>query len=166
MRRPYVAVAIAALILAATVAAGAAITACGSSGFTAKAAATAPPGGGQRPDMSGMFTQALDSLVDKGTITSDQEAAVVKAITAAMPSGGAPGQGGTPPSAGAQPSPGATPNSGSAPSGSRPGLGAMFTTALDALVSKGTITATQEKAIAAALSAGMRGGPQAGGTQS
>ena len=159
MRRPYVAVAIAALILAATVAAGAAITACGSSGPATKAAATAPPGGGQRPDMSSMFTQALDPLVKKSTISADQETAVVKAISASMPSGGAPGQGGAPPSAGAQPSPGA------APSGSRPGPSAMFTAALDALVGKGTITATQEKAIVAALAAGMRGGPQTGGTQ-
>jgi hypothetical protein len=165
MRRPYVAVALAALILAATVVAGAVITACGSSGSTAKATATAPPGGGQRPDMSGMFTQALDPLVRKGTITSDQETGVVKAITAAMPSGGAPGQGGTPPGAGGQPSPGATPGGGAAPSGSRPGPGAMFTTALDPLVSKGTITATQAKAIVTALSAGMRGGTQAGATQ-
>jgi hypothetical protein len=41
----------------------------------------------------------------------------------------------------------------------------MFTAALDALVGKGTITTTQEKAIVAALAAGMRGGPQTGGTQ-
>jgi hypothetical protein len=109
--------------------------------------------------MSGMFTQALNPLVNKGTITNDQEAAVVKAISASTPSGGAPGQGGTPLSAGAQPSPGA------APSGSRPGPSAMFTAALDALVGKGTITTTQEKAIVAALAAGMRGGPQTGGTQ-
>ena len=166
MRRPYVAVAIAALILAATAAAGAAITACGSSDSTAKAAATAPPGGGQRSDMSSMLTQALDPLVKKGTITSDQETAVVEAISVSMPSGGAQGQGGTPPSAGVQPSPGPTPNGGAPPSGSRPDPSAMFTSALDSLVAKGAITARQEKAIVAALSAGMQGGAQTGGTQS
>ena len=93
MRRPYVAVAIAALILAATVAAGAAITACGSSGPATKAAATAPPGGGQRPDMSSMFTQALDPLVKKCTITATQEKAIVAALAVGMRGG--PQTGGT-----------------------------------------------------------------------
>jgi hypothetical protein len=161
-----VAVIIAVLIIAATAAVGATLAACGSSDTSAKAAATAPPGGGQRPDMTSMVTQALDPLVEKGTITSDQETAVVAAISASLPSGGAPGQGGTPPGAGAQPSPGATPNGGAPPSGSRADPSALFTSTLDALVQKGTITATQEKAIVAALSAGMQGGPQGGGMQS
>lgn len=159
MRRPYAAVAIAALIVVVTAAAGAAISACGSSDSTAKAAASAPPGGGQRPDMSSMFTQALDPLVEKGTITGDQETAVVDALSASMPAGGGPGQGGT------QPSPGATSGGASPQSGSRPDPGTMFSSALDTLVDKGTITAAQEKAIAKALSAAVLSGAQ-GGTPS
>jgi len=60
------------------------------------------------------------------------------------------------------PSPGATPPS--APDGQagpQGGPGAMFTSALDALVGKGAITRAQETAIVAALQSGMPGGGQA-----
>jgi hypothetical protein len=165
MRRPTMAVAVAALILAAATLGGFALASCGGSsgGSTTEAAASGLPGGGQMPDASAMFTQALDPLVEAGTITSEQEAAVVAALASSMPAGGGMGQGGRPPSPGAQPSAGATP-----PSGSIPDPGQMFSSALDGLVAAGTITAEQESAISAALSSAIpQGGPgQAGGTQS
>ena len=108
MRRPIVAVAVATLILAAVTVAGFGIAACGSSSdsaTTTQAAATGAPGGGQAPDMSALFTQALDPLVEDGTITSDQESAVIDALATEAPGAGQ-GQGGQ------MPSPGATPPSG------------------------------------------------------
>jgi hypothetical protein len=158
MRRPIVAVTVAALILAAVTVAGFGIAACGSSSdsaTTTQAAATGASGGGQAPDMSAMFTQALDPLVKDGTITSDQEGAVIDALASSTPGGGA-GQGGQMPSAGATPPSGAQ--------GSMPDPSQMFSAALDSLVSDGTITSAQEAAITEALSSAMQqGGP--GGQQ-
>ncbi len=173
MRRPIVAVAVAALILAAATSAGLGLAACGdSSGTAAQAAATGAPGGGQPPDMSVMFTQALDPLVEDGTMTSDQETAVVEALASSMPGPGGqgaqmPSSGATPPS-GQMPSPGAAPQGGVPQQGSMPDPSQMFSSALDSLVSDGTITAAQEAAIAEALGAAMQqGGPggQQGTTQ-
>ena len=160
MRRPIIAVAAAVLILAATTAAGLGISACGSSATTAttQAAATGAPGG-QAPDMSAAFTAALDPLVKAGTITSDQESTVLDALSSSMPGGQggqAPSSGSTPPS-GSMPSPGATPRGGS--TGAMPDPSQLFSTALDKLVSKGTITSAQETAISKALSSAMQGGP-------
>jgi hypothetical protein len=42
-----------------------------------------------------MFSTALDSLVSDGTITSTQETAITKALSAAMQHGGPGGQQGT-----------------------------------------------------------------------
>ena len=113
MRRPIVAVAVAALILAAVTVAGFGIAACGSSSgsaATTQAAASGAPGGGQAPDMTGLVTQALDPLVEAGTITSDQESAVVDALSSS-----GPGQGGQMPSAGATPPSGQPPSGGATP---------------------------------------------------
>ena len=161
MRRPIVAVVVAVVILAAATTGGLLLAACGSSSgsaSTTQAAATNAPGG-QAPDMSSMFSTALDPLVKAGTITSDQESTVIDALTSSMPSGGQGGQGG-------QPSPGATPPSGQAPSsgatppsgaqGSAPGGGQMFSSTLNSLVSDGTITSAQKTAIAKALSSAMQ----------
>ncbi len=171
MRRPIVAVAVATLILAAVTVAGFGIAACGSSSdstTTMQAAAGGAPGGGQAPDMSALFTQALDPLVEEGTITSDQESAVIDALATEAPGAGQ-GQGGQMPSPGAtppggqQPSAGATPPSGA--QGSMPDPSQMFGAALDSLVSDGTITSAQETAITEALGSAMQqGGP--GGQQS
>ena len=153
MRRSTRAAVLAASLLLLVGASGFALAACGDSS-TAGAQASAAPSGmaradGQMRDPSAMIAQQLDALVKDGTITSEQQTAVAAAVKASM--GGGPG--GAP--QGAQPSPGAQPPSGARP----PGRGAMFTTTLDALVKKGTITAAQEKAIAAALSQGMPGAP-------
>ena len=169
MRRPIIAVAVAVLILAAATAAGLGISACGSSTTTAttQAAAGGAPAGGQAPDMSAAFTTALDPLVKAGTITSDQESAVIDSLTSSMPGGQggqAPGSGSTPPS-GSMPSPGATPQGGGS-QGTMPDPSQMFSSALDKLVSGGTITSAQETAISKALSSAMQGGPgQQGGTK-
>jgi hypothetical protein len=174
MRRPIVAVAVAALILAVATVAGLGLAACGDSSGSAATTEAAAGGaaGGRPPDMSAMFTQALDPLVEAGTITSDQEAAVVEAIGSSMPgagdqgrSGQAPSSGATPP-AGGMPSPGATPQGGT-PQGSMPDPSQMFSSALAALVDDGTITSAQQTAIVEALSAAMQqGGPgQQSGTQ-
>ena len=75
---------------------GSVLAACGSSSAratTTQAAATGAPGDGQAPDMSALFTQALDPLVEDGTITSDQESAVIDALASSMPGRGQ-GQGG------------------------------------------------------------------------
>ena len=166
MRRPIIAVAVAVLILAATTAAGLGISACGSSSTTATTqAASGAPGGGQAPDMSAAFTTALDPLVKAGTITSDQESTVLDALSSSMPGGQggqAPNSGSTPPS-GSMPSPGATPRGGS--TGAMPDPSQLFSTALDKLVSNGTITSAQGTAISKALSSAMQGGPgRQGGT--
>ena len=160
MRRPIIAVAVAVLILAATTAAGLGISACGSSSTTATTqAASGAPGGGQAPDMSAAFTTALDPLVKAGTITSDQESAVLDALSSSTPSGQggqAPSSGSTPPS-GSMPSAGATPPSGA--QGGTQGPSKLFSVALAKLVSDGTITSAQKTAISSALSSAMQGGP-------
>jgi hypothetical protein len=123
--------------------------------------------------MSAMFTQALDPLVEAGTITNDQETAVVEAIGSSMPGAGDQGQSGQAPSSGATPpaggmlSPGATPQGGTPQQGSMPDPSQMFSSALAALVDDGTITSAQQTAIVEALSAAMQqGGPgQQSGTQ-
>jgi hypothetical protein len=164
MRRPLVAVAVAVVILAAATAGGFLIAGCGGSSGSASATQTAAAGpGGQAPDMSSLFAQALDPLVQDGTITRDQESAVIDALGSAGPGGQAPGgqpsggqlsPGATPPS-GQMPSPGATPPSGGQ-QGSLPDPSQMFSSALDGLVSDGTITASQETAISEALSSAMQ----------
>ncbi len=93
-----------------------------------------------RGDMAAVFQQALDPLVDDGTITAQQEDAVLAAITASMPAGG--------PQGAQESSPPSTPEE-------RPGPGAMFSSALDDLVDDGTLTAAQSEAVLAALSAAM-----------
>ncbi len=166
MRRPVIAVAVAVLILAAATAAGLGISACGGTTATAttQATATGASGGGQAPDMSAAFTTALDPLIKAGTITSDQEGSVIDALTSSMPggaSGQAPSSGSTPPG-GSMPSPGATPQGGS--EGAMPDPSRLFSSALDKLVSDGTITSAQRTAIGKALSSAMQGGPgQQGG---
>ena len=144
---------LAASLLLASGASGLLLAACGGSSV-ADAQAQAGPSGmpqsnGQMGDPGTRIAQQLNTLVEDGTITSDQQTAVVGAIKAFMPggSGGAP--------EGAPPSPGAQPSSGAQP----PDPSAMFSTALDALVEKGTITASQQTAIAAALTQGMPGAP-------
>ena len=109
--------------------------------------------------MSALFTQALAPLVKAGTITSDQESAVITALSSS-----GPGQGGQMPSAGATPPSGQMPSSGATPpsgaQSSMPDPSRMFGAALDALVSDGTITSAQETAITKALSSAMQqGGP-------
>jgi hypothetical protein len=164
MRRPFAAVAVAVVILAATTAGGLTVAACGGSSAGTDAAAASGAPGGQMPDMSSVFVQALDPLVEEGTITSAQEDAVVEALSASLPDRGAQGQGDQPPGQGAQPSPGATPAAGTPPDAvSRPDPGVMFAAALDELVAAGTITADQETAIVEALDSGMQGGPGQGG---
>ena len=159
MRRPIVAVVVAVVILAAATTGGLLLAACGSSSgsaSTTQTAATDGPGG-QAPDMSSMFSTALDPLVEAGTITSDQESTVIDALTSSMPTGGQGGQpspGATPPS-GQAPTDGATPPSGGQ-QGSMPDAGQMFSSTLDDLVSDGTITSAQETAISEALSSAMQ----------
>ena len=156
MRRSIRAALAASLLLAVGVS-GFALAACGGSS-TSDAQAQAVPAGapsgmpqasGQMGDPSTMIAGQLDALVKDGTITSDQQTAVAAAIKASM-AGGSSGA-----SQGAPPSPGASPQAGAQP----PDRGAMFSTALAALVEKGTITAVQQAAIEAALTQGMPGAP-------
>ena len=168
MRRPIVAVLVAALILAAATAAGLGLAACGDSSGAASTTQAAATGGagGQPPDMSAMFTQALDPLVEDETITADQETAVIERLTSSMPGPGGQGQGGQMPGDGATPPSGQLPSSGATPQGGMPSQGSMpdpsemFSSALAALVDDGTITSAQEAAITEALGAAMQqGGP-------
>ena len=95
MRRPLVAVAVAVVILAAATAGGFLIAACGGSSGSASTTQTAAAGpAGQAPDMSSLFAQALDPLVEDGTITSDQESAVIDALGSSRSR--RPGAGGSP----------------------------------------------------------------------
>ena len=153
MHRSTRAAVLAAALLLASGASGLVLAACGGSSVTDAQAQAASSGmtrpGGQTGDPGAMIGQQMDALVEDGTLTSDQQTAVVAAIQASMPGGA----GGAP--QGAQPSPGAQPPAGAQP----PDRGAMFSTALDALVEKGTITASQETAIEAALTQGMPGAP-------
>jgi hypothetical protein len=153
MRRSTRAAVLAASLLLAVGMSGFALAACGGSATSDARAQAAPSGmpqaNGQMGDPSTMIARQLDSLVEDGTITSDQQTAVVAAIKASMPGG----SGGA--AQGAQPSPGAQPSAGAQP----PDRGAMFSTALDALVEKGTITAAQQTVIEAALTQSMPGPP-------
>jgi hypothetical protein len=104
-----------------------------------------------------MFTTSLASLVKDGTISAAQQKAIAAALQSSFGRGMAGG--GQPPAQGGQATPAAQPSAGAQPSGGQPpDPDAMFTTALDPLVKKGTITAAQEKAVIAALSQSMPGG--------
>jgi hypothetical protein len=105
-----------------------------------------PQGAGDRTAMLG---SALDPLVEEGTITEEQEEAVLAAIAANRAERL---QGGAPPAAA---------------DGQRPAPGTMFSGALNGLVEEGTITPAQQQAIAEALSASMpqRGMGPPGGAQ-
>lgn len=130
------------------------LAACGGSSATSTTAAkdrAAGPG-----DMSAVFRQTLDALVEEGTITADQEEAVLTAISASRPQGD---QGGTPPSGSPMPL-GRPPAQTGGQQAVRPDAGTMFSGVLDDLVAASTITAAQEEAVLTALSAAM---PQQGG---
>ena len=129
-----------------------ALAGCG--GTSSKTGQSGRPGFGGQPggDMTALLTKQLDTLVEKGTITSDQETAVVAAFKSSMANGGPGGQpssqGGEAPSPGSQPQ---QPQSGGSPGGG------MFTSVLASLVKNGTITSAQSKAISQALMSGQRG---------
>ncbi|MCX6374243.1 MAG: hypothetical protein NTX16_14455 [Actinobacteria bacterium] len=153
MRAPIRVAVLAAALVVTVGASGFVLAACGGSS-AADSQAQLGPSGMPQPDSpmgdpGAMITQQLDALVEDGTISSAQQTAVVAAIKTSLPggSGGAP--------QGAEPSPGAQPPSGARP----PDRGAMFATALAALVERGTITAAQQAAIEAALAQGMPGAP-------
>lgn len=146
MRKKIVVVVVVALIVAVASAAGLALMACGSSSEVAAAASGGQSGpGGQPPDMSATFTQALDTLVQDGTITSDQQSAVITALEASAPSSGAPPEGSAP-AEGSTPPP-------------MPDPAEMFSSTLDPLVDEGTISSAQETAIIVALSAALPAPP-------
>ena len=153
MHRSTCAAVLAASLLLTIGVSGFALTACGGSSVADAQAQAVGTGttqaNGSMGDPSDAIAQRLAALVEDGTITSAQQAAVVAAVKASMPggSGGAPQ--GAPPSPGAQPPQGAQP----------PDQGAMFSTALHALVEKGTITAAQQTAIEAALTQGAPNAP-------
>lgn len=142
-----------------------ALSACGT-GASASAEQTAKagrpsPGSGGPGGMTDAFDAALSDLVDEGTITDAQKAAVLDKLASAAPPAPPGGAQGAAPSDGATPAPGATPRAGQA--GAQPGTGPDFSTALDGLVTDGAITADQQQAIVAALqSARPQGGPPAG----
>ncbi len=152
MRKKIIVLVAVAMIVAAVSAAGLALTACGSS---SEAAATTPAGqpasGGQPADMSAAFTEALDTLVQDGTITSDQQSAIISALETSAPSAGTRPDGGAP-ADGDAPADGSTPPS-------RPDPAEMFSSALDPLVDDGTISSAQETAIIEALSSAMPAAP-------
>ncbi len=138
-----------ALLALGVVATGLALAGCGSTKAvatpTGRASGKPGQGGG---DPTSMVTSRLAALVTKGTITSAQERAVASAVASSMT--------GNRPSGSASPSPGAQSQK----------QGAMFSSALATLVSKGTITSAQESAIATALSKGTQGAggqPPSGG---
>ncbi len=92
-------------------------------------------------DPTAMLGAALDPLVEAGTITAEQEEAVLGAIAANRPQRP---EGGAPPDAA---------------DGQRPAPGEMFSSALDGLVSDGTLDEAQSEAVSEALTAAM---PQRG----
>jgi len=146
MRKKIAVIVAVALVVAAASAAGLALTACGSSsGVAAAASASQPAPGGQPADMSATFTQALDTLVQDGTITSDQQSAAITALEASAPSSGAPPAGGQS-AAGSTPPPMPDPTE-------------MFSSTLDPLVTDGTISSAQETAIIEALGAALPAPP-------
>ena len=126
---------------------------CGGSSSTASRP-NRPGFNGQWGGFGTILTRQLDPLVQKGTITSDQEKAVVTAfenvIASRMQGGQSPYQGGQAPYQGGQsPAPGTQQQ--------RPQRGAMFASVLASLVKNGTITSAQSKAISQALMSGRRG---------
>ena len=127
----------------------------GCGGKSATAGRPNRPGfNGQWGGLGTVLAKQLDPLVQKGTITSDQEKAVVAAfqnvIAGRMQGGQAPYQGGQPPTQGGQsPAPGVQQQ--------QPRGGAMFASVLAALVKSGTITSAQSEAISQALMSGRRG---------
>ena len=147
MHRSIGAAVLAAALLLTIGASGLVLAACGGSATADAQVQTGPSGmpqvNGQMGDPSTMIAQQLDALVQDGTITSDQQTAVAAAIKASLPAGAGGATQGARPSQGTQP----------------PDRGAMFTTALAALVQKGTITASQQKAVAAVLASSMPGAP-------
>ena len=144
---------LAASLLLAAGASGLVLAACGGSS-TADSRAQAGPSGmpqanGQMGDPSAMIAKQLDALVEDGTITIQQQTAVVAAIKTSMPGGA----GGAP--QGAQPSPGAQP-----PSGRSPQIEARCSRRRSPRWSRrALITAAQQTAIEAALTQGMPGAP-------
>ena len=150
MRKKITAIVAVVLIVAAAGVAGLALTACGSSSEAA-AVGGQPASGGQPADMSAAFTEALDALVQDGTITSDQQSAVIKGLEASAPNAGAP-------PAGSQSGEGGAPAEGGTPP-ARPDPTEMFSSALDALVDDGTISSAQETAILTALSSALPAAP-------
>jgi hypothetical protein len=139
------------IMLVPAVVAGFALGGCGGS-TTASATAPGPnPSGmpqGQGPgDMSAMISDALDALVDDGTLTASQKTAVVEALGEGAPA--AVPQGGTPPTQ----QPQASPPTGQDPAtkAQAPGGADMFADALDALVEDGTVTSAQADAISQAI---------------
>ena len=165
MRRTIRAAALAALLVLTLGVSSLGLAACGGSTDTDAQAQTRPSGMPQGGDPSGMpqpggpmgdpstvVSSLLDTLVAKDVITSTQADAIAAALGKAMeqlrpPSGAA--------SPGAQPTPGAQPSPGMRP----PDPSAMFSSALDALVTTGVITSAQKTTIVDALSASMGGAP-------
>lgn len=140
------------IVLVPAVAAGLVSIGCG--GSTAATANVPGPGTsgmprGQGPgDMSDALSDALDALVDDGTITSAQKTAVVEALSKGTRA--EPSQDGTPPAAPPQASPPPADRDPAAKA-QAPGGAVMFADALDALVKDGTITSAQADAISQAI---------------
>jgi hypothetical protein len=126
--------------------------ACGGSAGTSAAPGVGQAGGprpGAAPaDMSGAVSDALGGLVEDGTITSAQKAAVVAAFGKG-PEGGPPQA--SPPAPGQEP----------ATKGQAPGADDMLASVLDPLVDDGTLTSAQADAISQALADAMPGQPGA-----
>jgi len=130
-----------------------ALAGCGGKSSTA-GRRNRPGSNGQWGGMGTVLARQLGPLVQKGTITSDQEKAVVTAfetmIASRMQGGQPPYQGGQSPYQGGQsPAPGSQQQ--------RPQRGAMFTSVLASLVKNGTITSAQSKAVSQALMSGRQG---------
>jgi hypothetical protein len=133
-------------------AASLAFGACGgSTGSTAAVPAGQPGGpqaGGAPADLSTVVGDALDGLVDDGTITTAQQTAIVEAL-GEDPRGDGP-------QASPPPSPQEPAAKGQPPSGDD-----MAATVLDGLVEDDTLTSAQADAISQALADAMPGGPGA-----
>lgn len=144
-----------ALIVASTVACGGNTSTTSVSG--ARPGGATPPAGapgassgvqsaGGGPDMSGIVGDALQPLVDDGTIAADQMATVQEALSEAAPP--------------------APPAQGSDTTQTRKGEalqpGDMFADALDALVDDETLTSEQAESVSNALADSIRPPPGAG----
>lgn len=125
------------------------LTPSGNGGAGADGQGTAPSDQGAPGDGQGGFKTQLDALVTAGTITSDQETAVVAALTPSDMNGAKPSGDGQ----GTAPSDQGTPGDGQG----------GFQTQLDALVSAGTITSDQETAIITALTPSDKNGAKPSG---